>query len=74
MQDSFLQAMEIALGENVDRLSHKTGHFAKLFAHGKKSSVGNEKKRLGIFHVFHHKQHNLLGLPNFVKVLKMNCS
>lgn len=37
MQDSFLQAMEIVLSENVDRLSHKTGHFGKIFAHGKKT-------------------------------------
>lgn len=37
MQDSFLQAMEIVLSENVDRLSYKTGHFGKIFAHGKKT-------------------------------------
>jgi len=41
--------MEIGLGENVDRLSCKTGHFAKLFAHGKKSNVGPKRKKDWVF-------------------------
>lgn len=49
MQDSFLQAMEIALDENVDRLSHKMGHFAKLFAHGKKNLMWEIRKKDWVF-------------------------
>lgn len=41
MQDFFLEEVEKALGKNVNRLSHKTGHFACR----KKKSNGRQKRK-----------------------------